>query len=109
MDAEWTHSAYRELKGERQRCRIINTPRLLNCLAMKDEETFRSWHERTLAEKLTVKNKREPYWSNSIAVGDREWLEQLVKSQQLKRHVIIDKEEGCYLQGMKGAFDKTNK
>jgi len=38
-----------------------------------------------------------------------EELEQLVKSQQLKRHVIIDKEEGCYLQGMKGAFDKTNK
>jgi len=107
--AEWTHSAYRELKGERQRCRIINTPRLLNCLAMKDEETFRSWHERTLAEKLTVKNKREPYWSNSIAVGDREWLEQLVKSQQLKRHVIIDKEESCYLRGMKEAFDKTDK
>ena len=76
---------------------------------MKDEETFRSWHERTLAEKLTVENKREPFWSNSIAVGDREWLEQLVKSQQLKRHVIIGEEENCYLQGMKGAFDKTDK
>ncbi len=55
---KWTHSAYKELKGERQRYCIINMPRFLNCLAMKDEETFRSWHEWTLAEKLTVRNKR---------------------------------------------------
>lgn len=55
---EWTHSAYKELKGERQRCPIINMPCLLNCLAMKDEETFQRWYERTLAEKLTGENKK---------------------------------------------------
>jgi REP-associated tyrosine transposase len=97
--AEWTDSAYRELTGQRQRCRIINMPRLLNCLAMKDEDTFRRWHERVLNEKLTQKNHREAYWSNAVAVGEKEWLEQLVKNQRLKRHVIIEKEESCYLQG----------
>ena len=105
--AKWNHSAYRELKGERQRCCIINMPRLLNCLAMKDKKTFQHWHERVLAEKLTGKNGREEYWSNSVAVGDKEWLEELIKSQHLKRHIIIDKGEICYLQGMKGTFDKT--
>ena len=71
---------------------------------MKDEGTFRRWHERVLNEKLTQKNRKEAYWGNAVAVGDKEWLEQLVKDQCLKRHVIIEKEESCYLQGMKGGI-----
>ncbi|MCF6176224.1 MAG: hypothetical protein L3J71_10710 [Victivallaceae bacterium] len=102
--SKWTHSAYRELRGERQRCCIINMPRLLNSLAMKDENSFQGWHERVLAEKLTQKNHREKYWSNSVAAGEREWLEQLVKSQRLKRYNIVDDGETCYLQGSKGGI-----
>lgn len=102
--SEWSHSAYKELRGGRQRCCIINMPRLLNSLAMKDEKTFRCWHERVVAEKLTLENRREEYWSKSVAAGDREWLEQLVKTRQLKRHNIIEDGETCYLRGLNGGI-----
>ena len=45
---EWLHCAYREFAGERLRCRIVNWRRLLDCLAMDDEEQFRNWHMNTL-------------------------------------------------------------
>ena len=105
--AQWSHSAFPELTGKRQRCRIVNMKRLLKCLGMKDEETFRLWHEQLLHKKLSGKQlQREEYWSNSVAVGDKDWLEQLVKNQKLKRQKVIEADSSCYLRGSRGKFSK---
>ncbi len=97
---EWEHSGWSELAGVRQRYRIVNMNRLLTCLCMEDEEVFRQWHEQAMHELLQVEElKREAFWSTSVAVGDREWLTDLVAARRLKRHRIMEAEHVCYLKG----------
>jgi putative transposase len=104
---QWSHSAYMELAGKRQRCHIVNMKRLLKCLGMRDEEMFRLWHEQLLLDKLSEKQlQREEYWSNSVAVGERDWLEQLIKGQKLKRQKVVEAKSACFLRGSRGKFSK---
>ena len=44
------------------------------------------------------------YWINSVAVGDAEWLEKLIKDQGLKRRTVVQGESGCYIIGKGGDF-----
>ncbi len=51
---DWKHSGYHELVGERQRYRIINLPRFLNCLMVGDDVGgFRKWYESTIDHELS--------------------------------------------------------
>jgi len=98
---EWKHSAWSELTGVRRRYRIINIERLLKCLWMKDETSFRDWHRQAIERQLHCDRlEREKYWSTAVAVGDRDWLAGHVKQRQLKRHRIIEADNAHYLQGM---------
>ena len=100
LPSEWEHSAWSELTGVRQRYRIVNMNRLLTCLWMEDEQTFRQWHEQSIQELLQLEElKRETFWSTSPAVGDREWLTDLAAARQLKRHRIMEAGDVCYLKG----------
>ena len=45
---QWKQSAWAELTGGRQRCRIINKQRLLQCLWMDSDEQFRQWHQQAI-------------------------------------------------------------
>jgi len=74
----WRFGGYQELSGTRQRYRVIDQDRLLNCLAMQDQAAFRQWYEATLGELCQrASQPREPHWSRAFAVGGRGWIEQL--------------------------------
>lgn len=104
--SEWAFSAYQELQGKRQRCRIINRERLLQCLGM-NEQTFKEWHQKNIEEKITRQElTREKFWSSSTAVGDEDWLETIIKKQNLKRRTINSTESSCYIAGTRGHFSK---
>ena len=99
---KWKQSAWAELTGIRQRCRIINRQRLLQCLWMDSDEQFKQWHQQAIeAELEKEKLEHQAFWSKALAVGDREWLEQLIASRRLKRHEIIEV-DNClsFLQGI---------
>jgi len=97
--SEWRHSAWRELCGGRERCRIINRDRLLSCLWMGNMEEFIAWHKQTIEEKLRWRDqlRRESFWSTAVAVGDDDWL---VKINGLKRHEIVVVDGVSYLRGI---------
>ena len=94
------HSAWSDLTGGRRRYRIVNMERLLQCLRMKDEASFRKWHRQAIECQLQCDRlEREKYWSTAVAVGDRGWLTEYVAERKLKRHRIIEADNAHYLQG----------
>ena len=77
---EWRNSGYHELCGERQRYTIIDKERLIKCLASGTFKVFKAWYKATI--KVTLESygnnyQREPLWSESLAVGDYNWIENL--------------------------------
>jgi len=76
---QWAHSGYHELLGQRQRYRVLNVGRLLWALGMDAPvDEFRRWYAATIDELTdTAYLVREPLWSTSVAVGDRQQLDAL--------------------------------
>ena len=96
--AEWKHTAFHEYVGTRRRYRLIDTKRLLNCLGQNSGiEGFQKWYKTTLELKaLRVKiarknsiDTREHHWTESHAVGDREWLASVYDHFNFKRKKIV--------------------
>jgi REP-associated tyrosine transposase len=77
--AEWSNSGYHELCGTRERYRIIDKDRLLKCVAHSGTfKVFKAWYEATLRETLlSYGNQREALWTESLAVGEYDWIEKL--------------------------------
>lgn len=77
--SEWDNSGYHELSGNRQRYRIIDKEVLLKCIMHSGSyRVFKSWYDATIAETLSAYSKqREPLWTESLAIGDYEWIEKL--------------------------------
>jgi len=74
--SEWYGGAFSEHSGARQRYRIIDRHRLLNCLECADGAAFAHWYGRTLNEECESRyHVRESLWSDAAAVGSRHWIE----------------------------------
>lgn len=74
--SEWYGDAFSEHSGARQRYRIVERARLLNCLECADGADFADWYVRTLKEECETRyHVREPLWSDAAAVGSRRWIE----------------------------------
>ncbi len=58
---EWGWTGWRELMGERQRYRLLDVPRLLECLGETSLEALRSWYTATMADMIRAGNlERQP-------------------------------------------------
>ena len=86
--AGWKYSGYHELAGMRKKYRIINTDCLLECLGLLDKNRFYKWYNSTI-DKEVEKNyhSRQPAWTEALAVGGKEWVENL--SNGLSRTKIL--------------------
>ena len=76
--SDWKHTGYHEIIGKKQRYRVIDLKELMNCLGMDDYSRFRDWYIRTLNIEVS-KNycSRIPLWTESAAVGDKNWIESI--------------------------------
>ena len=85
---EWAWSGYQELIGSRQRFRILDVDGLLRLLGNADLSEFRQHYESSIRERLAKDLvKREPQWTESIAVGSQAFVEQ-VEGQIKGRQVL---------------------
>jgi len=89
--AKWRHSSAHELAGSRQRYRIVDRERLLERLELPDWDAYTDWYEQSLADILARKLFRETqaFWSQSVAVGDSEWLSQAAGKSGMKRYDVL--------------------
>ncbi len=76
---DWRWSGYQELSGRRRRYRTIEIPKLQNFIGLKfdNEESFRNWYREEINKLSSNSHKRVGCWSDSVAVGDLEWISKL--------------------------------
>ena len=75
--AEWPFSGYNEIQTPGKRYNLINRQKLLDVLGIEDRVQFCRTHKQWNDELLgNGSNIRDPKWTESIAVGSREFLEE---------------------------------
>ena len=73
--SQWRWSGYGELMGLRNRNRLLDVDKLLWLLRVDRLEDFRANLKFCLAEKIAKDQlKREPKWTESLAVGSQEFV-----------------------------------
>lgn len=89
--SEWKHCGYHEITGNKKRNTIVNIQKLLLCLGMSEEkESFLKWYSNTIEAKATRFLEREPKWSEALAVGSSDWIDQIKGKLGKKRLHITD-------------------
>jgi len=96
--AGWAHGGYREIQEPKKRYRMIDAEQLASQLGIADgvkmRQEHRMWIKAALAEGA---GRREPCWTEGVAVGDPEYLEvvrqSLSKSNPGRR---IEHQDGYY-------------
>ena len=83
--SEWRWCGHQELVGERRRYRLIDREGLAHLLGAGLREEFEQAYPQAIEEAIAQgKLERQPWWTESIAVGDEEFIER-VKAQTLSR------------------------
>ena len=111
---EWPFGGAQELLGLRKRYRVIDREWLLRLLAVPGMSEFRQWYCRTLEELCQREGPypRESFWSTSLAVGSRPWIEGLVgDDSEAQRGIMpLDSADGtCRLKATEAAYQRLMK
>jgi putative transposase len=74
---EWLFGGYNEIQKPKQRYSLINRTKLTALLGIKDHHQLSDYHRNWVEEVLkSASNRRDEKWTQSIAVGDKEFTEQ---------------------------------
>lgn len=118
----WAHGGYQEIQQLPRRYRIVDIPALMKICEVNSpaelQFKYRHWIEVALAGKLSA---RDDKWSQSIAVGSKQYVERVKENLGIKavtRRIIEDDngfsiKEGCcsYNDGLdhkKGRLSSNN-
>jgi len=99
--AEWKHGGFREIQAPPERYRLIDLDRLASLLGFPDVRHLQSAHRQWLEESLpTVGTKRDAKWTEAIAVGQEDFLEdvQSALARRCPGRRVLGK-EGTYWLG----------
>jgi len=76
--AEWQHGGYQEIQHPPQRYRVIDIDALLELINISTLDTLQSQHRQWLDNELVSNNlARDETWTQSLAVGNREFVEEI--------------------------------
>mgnify|MGYP001811743772 CR=1 FL=1 len=74
--SDWPDSGYHEIQTMPQRYRCIDTPALTALLGLRNTESLRTGMRERIDQALAENSlQHEPAWTESIAVGQQEYLE----------------------------------
>ena len=74
---DWEFCGYNEILDPPKRYRLIDRNALLSCCGITDQDEFRTYYNDLI--EYTLKHgslKRESLWTNNLAVGSRQYIEQ---------------------------------
>jgi len=92
---QWEVSAFREIQQPPKRYRIIDLDALQRLLEIDGLERLQQTLAEWVADALhRGELQRDPVWSESVAVGNREFLEACRRTAGALRHREIDGEDG---------------
>jgi REP element-mobilizing transposase RayT len=74
---EWMYGGYNEIQNPKQRYTLINRQQLTTLLGIKDNDQLSEYHRNWVEAVLkNGSNQRDAKWTQSIAVGDKEFVMQ---------------------------------
>jgi putative transposase len=75
---EWQHSGYREIQHPRRRNSLIDYPKLMDLIRVTNLDDLRKAHREWVEDRLANGNPfREDLWTESVAVGDDDYVEEV--------------------------------
>ncbi len=87
----WRWCGFDEVSGKRTRFRILDLDGLVRRLGFSSPEAYRREYEALLRRKIEDGElKREPGWTESLAVGDQDFIEQTVKLYPRRRRLACE-------------------
>jgi len=82
---DWPFCGYNEIQSPRQRYSIIDYQTLISFLQMKDLEELQESCKNRVEQALQSREKaREPKWNESVAVGNKPFIETAIKKLGIK-------------------------
>ena len=105
--AEWKHGGFHEIQGNRRRNTIIDLDALTDALKLTSVAALRLSHGEWISEALGAEaQRREEFWSQSIAVGSEAFVRQtqLTLGQRGKTRDSIKTGEAVLLRETGGNY-----
>ena len=104
--ADWEWSGYGELMGARRRNQLLDQEKLLWLLQCEDLTEFRRQFNATLEQAIIDGElNRQAKWTESIAVGDRAYIDAIEKQVRGRQQLRIEERSGTWtLQEQYGTF-----
>ena len=95
---EWEWVGYREIMGARKRYRLVDVDRLCWRLQTGDVNEVRKNLEQSVAERIAQdRMTREPWWTQALAVGSREFVGAVEPRIQTRRELEVEETETGWL------------
>jgi putative transposase len=106
--SEWSFGGYNEIQHPRKKCVLIAYQKLAELTGFEPYDAFRKVHKEVVEESLrNGDNTRQPQWTESIAVGSRNFVETikedvgvLAKGRKIMENdgiTQLREEEGIYI------------
>ena len=93
--SDWPWCGYQELVGERSRYRLLDVDRLLELLGVADLGSFRTEYQERILRTIEAKRlNREKCWTESIAVGGKEYVTKIaatIRDERLRPRIEEEK------------------
>jgi putative transposase len=93
---EWMFTGYNEILSNRERYKLINKKKLQDLLNVNNEQMLKVFYKKQIIAALNKGNlKRESCWTESIAIGSREFVEKIKSELGIKaahRKIIKNRE-----------------
>ena len=97
--SQWPASGYVETQNPRQRYRLIDQCRLAALLGFAAIDDLRESHRIWVQEGLKSDgNIRESKWTESVAVGSRDYVEEMKDCLKIKGRKIVESNGACELR-----------
>lgn len=75
---EWLFTGYNEIMSKRERYKLINKKKLQDLLNVNNEQMLKDFYKKQIIAALNKRNlKRESCWTESIAIGSKEFVEKI--------------------------------
>ena len=95
---DWPWSGYEELMGLRRRNRLLDVDKLLWLLRVSTVEDLRSNLEYCLAADIVKDQlKRDPKWTESLAVGSQHFVEQVENLMRNRQTMEVCQDDGTWV------------
>lgn len=104
--SEWKFGGYNEIQKPRRKCAIIAYEKLAELSGFSNYDSFQKSHYENVAESIHNDVPRQSWWSESIAVGDESFVDNIKQYLRLraKGRKVKETGQGFQLREDDGAY-----